>query len=109
MVELADSLDSGSSAHYGRAGSSPASRTKKRETRKACLSFFGAQGDSARNRGSTHETLKIRAAGDGFLASRVRARARARSCPASCTRLARWFLIRNHRAFSILVDVYTVI
>ena len=27
MVELADSLDSGSSAHYGRAGSSPASRT----------------------------------------------------------------------------------
>ena len=28
VVELADSLDSGSSAHYGRAGSSPASRTK---------------------------------------------------------------------------------
>lgn len=28
MVELADSLDSGSSVHYGRAGSSPASRTK---------------------------------------------------------------------------------
>ena len=28
MVELADSLDSGSSAHYGRAGSSPASRTR---------------------------------------------------------------------------------
>jgi len=27
-VELADSLDSGSSAQYGRAGSSPASRTK---------------------------------------------------------------------------------
>ena len=27
VVELADSLDSGSSAHYGRAGSSPASRT----------------------------------------------------------------------------------
>ena len=27
MVELADSLDSGSSAHSGRAGSSPASRT----------------------------------------------------------------------------------
>jgi hypothetical protein len=26
---LADSLDSGSSVHYGRAGSSPASRTKK--------------------------------------------------------------------------------
>ena len=29
VVELADSLDSGSSVHYGRAGSSPASRTKK--------------------------------------------------------------------------------
>ena len=29
VVELADSLDSGSSAHSGRAGSSPASRTKK--------------------------------------------------------------------------------
>ena len=28
-MELADSLDSGSSVHYGRAGSSPASRTKK--------------------------------------------------------------------------------
>ena len=27
VVELADSLDSGSSAHYGRAGSSPAPRT----------------------------------------------------------------------------------
>ena len=29
VVELADSLDSGSSAHSGRAGSSPASRTKQ--------------------------------------------------------------------------------
>ena len=29
VVELADSLDSGSSVHDGRAGSSPASRTKK--------------------------------------------------------------------------------
>ena len=28
VVELADSLDSGSSVHSGRAGSSPASRTK---------------------------------------------------------------------------------
>ena len=28
VVELADSLDSGSSVRYGRAGSSPASRTK---------------------------------------------------------------------------------
>ena len=40
VVELADSLDSGSSAHYGRAGSSPASRTKKKDTLKACLSFW---------------------------------------------------------------------
>ena len=30
VVELADSLDSGSSAHYGRAGSSPASRTNEK-------------------------------------------------------------------------------
>ena len=29
VVELADSLDSGSSVHSGRAGSSPASRTKR--------------------------------------------------------------------------------
>ena len=38
MVELADSLDSGSSVHYGRAGSSPASRTKKGHP-KGCLLF----------------------------------------------------------------------
>ena len=31
VVELADSLDSGSSAHSGRAGSSPASRTKLKD------------------------------------------------------------------------------
>ena len=31
VVELADSLDSGSSVHYARAGSSPASRTKKKD------------------------------------------------------------------------------
>ena len=42
VVELADSLDSGSSVLYGRAGSSPASRTKKRGTRTACPSLFGA-------------------------------------------------------------------
>ena len=33
MVELADSLDSGSSVHYARAGSSPASRTKETSVR----------------------------------------------------------------------------
>ena len=32
VVELADSLDSGSSVHYARAGSSPASRTRQKET-----------------------------------------------------------------------------
>ena len=32
VVELADSLDSGSSVHSGRAGSSPASRTKQTPT-----------------------------------------------------------------------------
>ena len=37
MVELVDSLDSGSSVHYGRAGSSPASPTKKTVER---LSLF---------------------------------------------------------------------
>ena len=31
VVELADSLDSGSSVHYARAGSSPASRTKSEQ------------------------------------------------------------------------------
>ena len=30
VVELADSLDSGSSVHYARAGSSPASRTNRK-------------------------------------------------------------------------------
>ena len=40
VVELADSLDSGSSVHYGRAGSSPASRTKKKRHPKGCRFFF---------------------------------------------------------------------
>jgi hypothetical protein len=39
-VELADSLDSGSSAHYGRAGSSPASRTKVLKLKGFSLEFF---------------------------------------------------------------------
>ena len=39
VVELADSLDSGSSVHYARAGSSPASRTKKKDTTYV-VSFF---------------------------------------------------------------------
>ena len=37
VVELVDSLDSGSSVHCGRAGSSPASRTKETAER---LSLF---------------------------------------------------------------------
>ena len=37
---MADSLDSGSSVHYGRAGSSPASRTKKTDQPFAGLFFY---------------------------------------------------------------------
>ena len=40
VVELVDSLDSGSSVHCGRAGSSPASPTKKERHAVACLSFL---------------------------------------------------------------------
>ena len=40
VVELADSLDSGSSVHSGRAGSSPASRTKKEGHPYGCPSFL---------------------------------------------------------------------
>ena len=40
-MELVDSLDSGSSVHYGRAGSSPASPTKV-DSRKA-VSFFASR------------------------------------------------------------------
>ena len=42
VVELADSLDSGSSVHYARAGSSPASRTKKKDTTFVVSFFLGA-------------------------------------------------------------------
>ena len=45
VVELVDSLDSGSSVHCGRAGSSPASPTKKEEqTKWSALSFFVKKG-----------------------------------------------------------------
>ena len=40
VVELVDSLDSGSSVHYGRAGASPASPTKKEADAFASASFF---------------------------------------------------------------------
>ena len=40
VLELADSLDSGSSVHYGRAGSSPASRTKVLKLKGFSLEFF---------------------------------------------------------------------
>ena len=40
VVELVDSLDSGSSVHCGRAGSSPASPTKKRRHPFGCLLFL---------------------------------------------------------------------
>ena len=42
-MELADSLDSGSSVHYARAGSSPASRTKRALKRKVSTLFFRDQ------------------------------------------------------------------
>ena len=42
VVELVDSLDSGSSVHCGRAGSSPASPTKKKRHPTGCLFFFCA-------------------------------------------------------------------
>ena len=40
VVELVDSLDSGSSVHCGRAGSSPASPTKKKEQIERSALFF---------------------------------------------------------------------
>ena len=39
-MELADSLDSGSSVHYVRAGSSPASRTTKKCSKSLILGTF---------------------------------------------------------------------
>ena len=39
-MELADSLDSGSSVHYGRAGSSPASRTIEKSLKALCFQGF---------------------------------------------------------------------
>ena len=42
VVELADSLDSGSSVHYARAGSSPASRTKTKGHPKGCPFVLGS-------------------------------------------------------------------
>ena len=47
VVELVDSLDSGSSVHCGRAGSSPASPTKKKRHPIGCLFFFCAEFDAA--------------------------------------------------------------
>ena len=44
VVELADSLDSGSSVHYARAGSSPASRTTSEQAIEACSDFFSFKG-----------------------------------------------------------------
>ena len=76
VVELADSLDSGSSAHYGRAGSSPASRTKKASTPTGSV-LFSFPGRKRRGvvvqptRLQKYERLR-----DGFLARRVRARAK---------------------------------
>ena len=40
VVELVDSLDSGSSVHCGRAGSSPASPTRKRQSSHEGCRFY---------------------------------------------------------------------
>ncbi len=45
VVELVDSLDSGSSVHCGRAGSSPASPTKRKGHPKGCPFSFGQMRD----------------------------------------------------------------
>ena len=50
VVELADSLDSGSSAHYGRAGSSPASRTTSFPPKTSSTRASGGIGRLARCR-----------------------------------------------------------
>ena len=52
VVELADSLDSGSSAHYGRAGSSPASRTNEKVLKPKgfrTFSFFALKMETVKN------------------------------------------------------------
>ena len=59
VVELADSLDSGSSVHYARAGSSPASRTKKeRHLRKADVFLFYSAAQRIEILGRSEFTLR---------------------------------------------------
>ena len=65
VVELADSLDSGSSVLYGRAGSSPASRTipKNDFRRRRRKSFFGNPGISLKSPEMNSVDFKIFAFG----------------------------------------------
>ena len=82
VVELADSLDSGSSAHYGRAGSSPASRTKKSTDPNGVGTFFVPGEDKTGSRGSIRETPKIRAFARWIFGESNACEGEARSCPA---------------------------
>ena len=72
VVELVDSLDSGSSVHYGRAGSSPASRTKRRDTRLGISSFllWGCE-EPASYTGLPPQTSEAFVVGKGRAAKRV--------------------------------------
>ena len=81
MVELADSLDSGSSAHYGRAGSSPASRTKKASTPTGSVLFSYPGRIRLATVVQPTTSQKYERLRDGFLVDGVRARASARSFP----------------------------
>ena len=101
VVELADSLDSGSSAHYGRAGSSPASRTKK-ERHASRVFLFCYPGRKRRELVVQPTRLqKYERPRDGFLARRVRAAARS----ARLTRLAHQKVsIQMGRYFFCLAD-----
>ena len=60
VVELADSLDSGSSAQYGRAGSSPASRTRNRQVSTRSLSIPFCRFFIQRIFSSTHDSIEQR-------------------------------------------------
>ena len=83
VVELADSLDSGSSAHYGRAGSSPASRTKKIRHPFGCRIFLRPRGIRVKIAVQPTTSRKYERLRDGFLADGVRAANEASRSPAS--------------------------
>ena len=82
MVELADSLDSGSSAHYGRAGSSPASRTKKYGTHSGTVFFYARGGKGLKPRFNPRHP-KNASDSAAFLAGGVHAASAASRSPAT--------------------------